>query len=142
MAGPKKILAGRQASAALVVIDSSCWLEVLDGSAQGTLYEAQVAAPAALIVPIVTVYKVYKYLVRTKGPEAALRAALYMQQGRVVSLDWPLCMAAAHNGLPLADSFIYACAQAHGATLWTQDAHFEGLPGVRYFPKRATTAAI
>ena len=38
--------------------------------------------------------------------------------------------------LPLADSIIYATAQAHGATLWTQDAHFDGLPGVRYTPKQ------
>ena len=123
------------------MIDSSCWLEVLDGSAQGTLYEAQVAAPAALIVPIVTVYEVYKYLVRTIGPDAALRAALYMQQGRVVSLDWPLCMAAAHNGLPLADSLIYATAQRLGATVWTQDDDFKGLPGVQYIAKKGAKAS-
>ncbi|RYF66983.1 MAG: type II toxin-antitoxin system VapC family toxin, partial [Comamonadaceae bacterium] len=30
---------------------------------------------------------------------------------------------------------IYATAQSRHATLWTQDAHFDGLPGVKYFPK-------
>ncbi len=42
---------------------------------------------------------------------------------------------AAVNGLPLADSLIYATARRHEAELWTQDAHFAGLAGVRYFPK-------
>ena len=34
--------------------------------------------------------------------------------------------------LPMADSLIFATAQAHGAVLWTQDDDFEGLPGVNY----------
>ena len=37
--------------------------------------------------------------------------------------------------LPMADSLILATAQAHGATLWTQDGDFEGVAGVRYMPK-------
>jgi predicted nucleic acid-binding protein len=32
-------------------------------------------------------------------------------------------------------SLIYPTAEAHGATLWTQDAHFDGLPGVHYSAK-------
>ena len=34
--------------------------------------------------------------------------------------------------LPLADSIILATARSEGATLWTQDAHFTGLEGVRF----------
>jgi predicted nucleic acid-binding protein len=34
--------------------------------------------------------------------------------------------------LPLADSIILATARAFDATLWTQDADFDGVPGVRY----------
>ena len=37
------------------------------------------------------------------------------------------------TSLPLADSVILATARAHEATLWTQDADFEGIEGVRYF---------
>jgi predicted nucleic acid-binding protein len=37
--------------------------------------------------------------------------------------------------LPLADSIILHIARNQGATLWTQDAHFEGLQGVRYIRK-------
>lgn len=37
--------------------------------------------------------------------------------------------------LPLADSVVFATALLHDATLWTQDADFEGLPNVRYRAK-------
>ena len=125
----------------LLAVDSSCWLEVFDGGTRAALYEAVLAQPEALVVPIITVYEVYQYLVRVKGAEAAMRAALYMQRGRVIDLDSNLCLAAAgsaaDNGLPMADSLIYATAQAFEATLWTQDAHFQKLPGIRYFAKAA-----
>lgn len=124
-------------AAGLLAVDSSCWLEVFDGGTRAALYEAVLAQPEALVVPIITVYEVYKYLVRVKGAEAAMRAALYMQRGRVIDLDSNLCLAAAGNGLQMADSLIYATAQAFGATLWTQDAHFQKLPGIRYFAKTA-----
>jgi len=59
-----------------------------------------------------------------------------MQQGQVVDLDAPLALAAAKlsadSKLPLADSVVLATARRHEATLWTQDADFEGLPDVRY----------
>jgi predicted nucleic acid-binding protein len=38
--------------------------------------------------------------------------------------------------LPLADSIILATARAHGATLWTQDAHFKEIAGVHYIEKK------
>ena len=70
----------------------------------------------------------------------ALQAAALMQQGRVVDLDPPLALAAAKLGLdhklPLADSIVYAVAQFVSGTVWTQDDDFEGLAGVKYFPKR------
>jgi len=37
--------------------------------------------------------------------------------------------------LPLADSIILATALANNAVLWTQDADFDGLPGVHYQEK-------
>ena len=118
-----------------VVLDSSCWLEVFDGGARAVLFEALAASPEKLVVPVITVYEVFKYLFRVKGAESATRAALYMQRGQVLEIDSALVMAAAANGLPMADSLIYASAQAHGATVWTQDAHFKGMAGVRYFIK-------
>ena len=118
-----------------LVLDSSCWLEVFDGGARAALFEAVAAEPEKLIVPVTTLYEVFKYLARVKGAESATRAALYMQRGRVIDLDSSIVLAAAGNGLPMADSLIYATAQAHEAMVWTQDAHFDGLTGVRYFRK-------
>lgn len=46
-----------------------------------------------------------------------------MKQGTVVDLD---------AAIALADAVILATARARGATIWTQDAHLEGLRGVRY----------
>jgi predicted nucleic acid-binding protein len=37
--------------------------------------------------------------------------------------------------LPLADSIVYATAQAVGALVWTQDADFDGLAGVKFWRK-------
>lgn len=34
--------------------------------------------------------------------------------------------------LPMADSVILPTARAYGATVWTQDADFKGLPGVQF----------
>ena len=118
-----------------IALDSSCWLEVFDAGPRAKLYQKQAERPADLLVPVLTLYEVHKYLRRTRGIEAALSAIAYMEQGKVIDVSAALCLEASANGLPLADSLIYATAQAHGATLWTQDAHFEGLPGVRYFAK-------
>jgi AbrB family looped-hinge helix DNA binding protein len=43
------------------------------------------------------------------------------------------------SGKSLRGSFIYAKAQAAGALVWTQDADFDGLEGVRYFAKALAT---
>jgi predicted nucleic acid-binding protein len=62
-----------------------------------------------------------------------------MQEGRIVDLDHPLALRAAAisaaEKLPMADSVILATARSFGATLWTQDVDFNGLDGVKYFPR-------
>ena len=88
-----------------------------------------------LLVPVVTVYEVIKKIVRELGDDIASSSLVLMQRSTIVGIDLALVTQALRNGLPLADSLIYATAQMHGATLWTQDQHFEGLPGVRYFQK-------
>ena len=122
-------------TAARLVLDSSCWLEYLADTPRADLFAPAVEAPERLVVPVLTVYEVVKKLMRESGEEAATAALALMQQSDVVEIGLPLAMDAALNGLPLADSLIYATARHHDAELWTQDAHFEGLAGVRYFPK-------
>jgi len=66
----------------------------------------------------------------------AKRFRLSPIQGRVVVPDESVALQAASisqkHKLPMADSFIYATARIYGATLWTQDDHFKGLPQVNY----------
>jgi predicted nucleic acid-binding protein len=62
-----------------------------------------------------------------------------MQEGTVVSVSADLAIAAARvslqTRLPMADSVILATSRLFDATLWTQDADFKGMRGVRYVPK-------
>ena len=63
-----------------------------------------------------------------------------MQQGQVIELNTPIALSAARVSikfkLPLADSIMLATAHIHEAVLWTQDADFKDIEGVRYTPKQ------
>ena len=120
---------------------SSCWLEFLMDTPRAALFADVLEDTETLLVPVVTVYEVIKKIVRELGDDIASSSLvlmlMLMQRSTVVGIDLALATQAMRNGLPLADSLIYATAQMHGATLWTQDQHFEGLPGVHYFQKTA-----
>jgi len=118
------------------VVDSSGWLEYFaDGRNAGT-YAAVIEAPAKLVVPSLSLLEVFRRVLVQRGEAAATQAVTLMSQGRVVDLDAALSIAAARlsvaEKLPLADSVMLATARAFGATLWSQDADFKGLAGVRY----------
>jgi toxin FitB len=120
------------------VVDSSAWLEYFaDGPNAGHFAKA-IEDTAALVVPAITLLEVFKRISQQRDEATALRYAAVMQQGRVVDLDAALALRAAALGLrhklPLADSIIYATAQSVRGLVWTQDADFEGLDGVRYLP--------
>ena len=78
----------------------------------------------------------FKRVLQQRGEPSALQAAALMHQGRIVDLDAPLALTAARlsveDRLPLADSVILATARAFNATLWSQDADFKGVRGVRF----------
>ena len=118
-----------------VTLDSSCWIEYLRDTPRAELFASAAENPDQLIVPIVTIYEVTKKLHREISAKVAAYAEALMCRGRVIDFDLALCRAAIGSALPLADSLIYATAQTHGAVLWTQDQHFEGLAGVNYFSK-------
>ncbi|MCX6858244.1 MAG: type II toxin-antitoxin system VapC family toxin [Verrucomicrobia bacterium] len=117
------------------VVDSSGWLEYFIDSERAPLFAPAIEDTSNLIVPIITLYEVFKKVLRERGEHDALQIASVMQTGTIVELNAPLAMSAARFQLPLADSIIYATAQHYQATLWTQDEHFEHLTGVRYFRK-------
>ena len=105
------------------------------GTARADLFASAIDAPAELRVPVITVYEVIKKIRRELGDDIASNAMVLMQRSPIVDIDLPLTMKALINGLPLADSLIYATAQSLGAVIWTQDQHFAGLPGVKLFEK-------
>lgn len=122
------------------VVDSSAWLEFFADGPNAEQFAKPITNLARLIVPSITLLEVFKRVLQQRDANAALRAVAAMRQGRVVDLDVEMALSAAKLGLthklPLADSVILATARKHQATLWTQDADFKGLEGVRYFSKK------
>ena len=117
------------------VVDSSGWLEYLTGSDRADLFAPAIEDADRLYVPVISIYEVFKKVLRERGENDAIQVAGLMQTGHVVDLTPSIALEAARLSLPLADSIIYATAILQGATLWTQDQHFEQLAQVRYFPK-------
>jgi predicted nucleic acid-binding protein len=117
------------------VVDSSAWLEYFFDTPQAGSFAAAIEDTEHLIVPVITLYEVFKKVLRTHGEDAALQIAAQMQQGELANLDEGLALEAAKLSLPMADSLIYATVQRYQATLWTQDQHFDGLSSVRFVPK-------
>ena len=118
------------------VVDSSGWLEYLADGRNAGFFAPAIEDLPRLVVPTLSLFEVFKRLLQQRGEAPALQAIALMHQGRIVDLDAALALAAARlssqERLPLADSIILATARSCGATLWTQDADFEGREGVRY----------
>ena len=123
-----------------VVVDSSGWLEFFVDGPNAAVFAPALVHPATVLVPALSLYEVARVVLRERGGGAASQAVALMRQGQVVAVGAELAMVAAHLGhalkLSLGDSTILAIARAHGAELWTQDADFKGLDGVRYVPRK------
>jgi len=121
------------------VVDSSGWLEYFANGPNAGFFATAVEATDKLLVPTVCVAEVFKRVLQQRGEDPALQAVALMRQGTIVDLDFSLALSAAKIGnemkLPLADSLILATARAHHATLYTQDADFEAIEGVRFIRK-------
>lgn len=121
------------------LVDSSAWLEYFADGPNASAFAKPIESTASLLVPTLALFEVFKRVCAQRDEEAALRAVAMMEQGRVVDLDRVTAVEAARLSLahriPMADSIMLATAQREGATLWTQDADFDGIEGVRYFPR-------
>jgi predicted nucleic acid-binding protein len=118
------------------VVDSSGWLEYFADTPRAKLFAPAIEDTSRLLVPTLAVHEVFQKVRRERGEGNALLTISAMLEGRVIDLDAALAIDAGSLDLPLADSIIYATARRHGATLWTQDDDFAGLPDVRYFPTK------
>ncbi|MCK9588716.1 MAG: type II toxin-antitoxin system VapC family toxin [Terrimicrobiaceae bacterium] len=123
----------------MIVVDSSGWVEFLQGTSRAGMFEPALRRLDEVWVPGISLFEVHRLILLKESESAADRSISIMKAAQVVDLDGTLAVEAskvarAHK-LSLADAIIYATAQNKGAELWTQDAHFEHLPGVKYFPK-------
>ena len=121
------------------VVDSSAWLEYFAEGPNAKHFAGVIEKPDELLVPSVTLLEVFKRVMQQRDESLALQYVAAMRQSAVVDLDASLALRAAalgvHYKLPMADSIIYATAQAADAWVWTQDADFEGLPRVKFWRK-------
>jgi len=121
------------------VVDSSGWLEYFAEGPNADFFAAAVENVEELIVPVISIYEVFKRVSQQRSEGDGLQAIATMEQGQVVMLDTTLALSAAKISMdlriPMADSIILATARAYNATLWTQDADFEGVAGAEYIIK-------
>ena len=121
------------------LVDSCGWLDYFADGPNAKFFGKAIEDVDRLLVPTICLLEVFKRVFQQRGEAAALQAVTNMQEGRVVSLDTATALTAARISadlkLPMADSVILATARAHDAVVWTQDADFDGLPGVKYKAK-------
>ena len=122
------------------VVDSSGWLEYFADGPNAAFFAPAIEATRELLVPTLSLYEVFRRVLQQRGEDQALQAVALMQQGEIVDLTAAVALSAAkasiERRLPMADSIMLVTARLHGATLWTQDADFDGVDGVKYVAKR------
>ena len=122
------------------VVDSSGWLEFFAGGENTDFFSPTVKATDTLVVPTVCMYEVFKRLLAQRGEEDALQAIGIMSLGAIADLTHGIAVSAAASSfeykIAMADSIILATARAYDAILWTQDADFENIGGVKYIEKK------
>lgn len=123
------------------IVDSSGWVEYLTKGANAPFFSPAVKDTQNLLVPTVSLYEVFKRVLLGSDAETALQITGVMSLGQEVVLDREIAIEAAQISaelkLAMADSIMLATARAYEATLWTQDAHFKDIEGVRYSEKRS-----
>ena len=128
------------------VVDTSGWIEFLFDGANANVFAPLVEDTDNLLVPVICLYEVFKKVTAVADEPRALQAVAQMKQGRVIDLTEAIALRAAlislRHRLPMADSLILSTAWSNQATLWTQDEHFAGLPGVEYKDARTKASGV
>ena len=122
------------------VVDSSGWLEYFADAPNAAFFAPAIEDMAELLIPVISIYEVFKRVLQQQGEQKALEVIAVMMQGRILELDVTTALIAAKLSselkLPMADSLILAAARHHQALLWTQDIDFATLDDVKYVPRR------
>ena len=121
------------------VVDSSGWIEFFRAGANGPVFKPVIEDRNHLLVPTISLFEVHRVLNRSLDTDLVTRCLDVMRLGRVLDLTDARAVAAAQiatrHKLVMADAAMYAMAREFGATFWTQDAAYQGLPDVRFFAK-------
>ena len=119
------------------IIDSSGWLEYFSDGPNAKHYLPPLNDTSTLIVPVITIYEVFKVVLRESSEDLALQAVAAMLKGKVIDLTFIIAMKASklslRHALPMADSIILATAREYKCVIWTQDSDFQHIEGVNYF---------
>ena len=122
------------------LVDSSGWLEYFADGKNAGFFAPAIENSKLLMVASINCYEVFKRIAQQRDENAAMQAVAVMQQGTVVDLSADLAVVAAKIALDLklalADSVILATARLSRAMVWTQDADFAAIDGVKYVAKR------
>ncbi len=121
------------------IVDASGWIEFFLAGANGPKFKPVIENTRELLVSSVNMYEVHRVLSRKLPVELREMCLEVMRRVPVIELNDERAIAASQlslkHGLAMADAAMYAIALEHKAVLWTQDADYQGLKGVKYFPK-------
>jgi len=122
------------------IVDSSAWMEYFKNSKNAEHFAKVIEDFDKLLIPSIVLYEVFKKLFQTVGEQGAIDALGHMQMAKIIGVHSNAALTAAKYSmdykLAMADALILAIAKQAKATLWTQDADFKGIDGVKYFKKK------
>lgn len=121
------------------LVDSSGWLEYLADGKNAKLFAPAIEKTNELIVSSINIYELYKKILFERDENTAIQVVGLMQQAKVIEVNSSIAIQAAklsfEQKIPMADSLIYITARQYNAIVWTQDADFKNLDGVKFFNK-------
>jgi len=81
------------------IIDSSGWLEYFSDGPNAKHYLPSLNGSPSLIVPVITIYEVFKVVLRESAENEAVQAVAAMHKGKVIDLNGNLAMDASKLSL-------------------------------------------
>ena len=121
------------------VVYSSGWIEFFLAGRNGPVFKPVIEQRQALLVPTIALFEVHRVLSRKLPPDVVNSCLDVMRLGRVLDITAARAVAGAdvslRHRLAMGDALMYSLTLEHGATFWTQDVDYQGLPSVQFFAK-------
>lgn len=121
------------------IVDASGWIEYFLDTPRADLFAPVIENTPELLVTSINLYEVHRVLSRKLPNHLRDTCLNLMRRAPVIDFTDARAISAAElsvkHQLAMADAAMYAMALEHQATLWTQDADYQGLVGVQYVVK-------